>query len=194
MSPEQRQKISEGLRSRGKADEPKRCMGCDTVKERSEFGRRPNGHSRAHCKDCERDRSRDQYRQMTPEQIRERNRATSLMRHHGVTVEQYEELFEKQGGLCAICKQPETSSRRLHLSVDHCHDSLRVRGLLCSNCNSAMGLFNDDPGLLAAAIAYLQGEPTGMYSQPWNGRVTDRMKQPRRPNRTTVHAALPTAE
>ena len=62
----------------------------------------------------------------------------------------YADLFEKQRGLCGICSTP---MRRPIL--DHCHQSMIVRGLLCSNCNVGLGQFKDDVKLLSLAIRYL---------------------------------------
>ena len=80
------------------------------------------------------------------------------LKRYGVTIDQYEELFESQSGLCAICKRPETATRNgklRRLCVDHCHDSQTIRGLLCSDCNRAIGLFKNDLDILANASVYL---------------------------------------
>ena len=60
-------------------------------------------------------------------------------------------LAEQEGG-CAICGEPPKTSA---LHVDHCHDTGRVRGLLCFRCNSALGNFREDPAILTAALDYL---------------------------------------
>lgn len=85
------------------------------------------------------------------------------MRANGVdiTVEQFQALVAAQNGRCALCgKVPP----KLH--VDHCHDTGRVRALLCSTCNTGLGKFGDDPVRLEAAAAYLRGlkkgEPGGL--------------------------------
>lgn len=72
---------------------------------------------------------------------------------YGLTVEQFDELNLKQGGLCLICGQPEPVSAQLH--VDHDHDSGRVRGLLCIHCNTGLGKFKHSPELLDKAKKYL---------------------------------------
>lgn len=74
---------------------------------------------------------------------------------YGITLEEYDALFVIQGGVCALCGEPSDSERRL-LSVDHCHDTGKVRGLLCSSCNMGIGIFNDDIESLEKAIAYLR--------------------------------------
>ncbi len=83
----------------------------------------------------------------------ERTRAAQLRIKYGLTLEQYEQLLEKQEGLCAIC-QRERSTKR-HLAVDHCHTTGKIRGLLCSTCNTALGKFRDSQILLHRAADYL---------------------------------------
>jgi Recombination endonuclease VII len=70
---------------------------------------------------------------------------------YGISWADYEAMFERQGGACAICKRTG-----LTLCVDHCHLTGEVRGLLCIRCNSAIGFCSDDPALLLAAAAYLR--------------------------------------
>lgn len=68
----------------------------------------------------------------------------------GLLWDEYESLKAQQGGRCLICKEEKK------LGVDHDHSTGKVRGLLCSNCNSAIGMLNDNVELLKAAIAYLK--------------------------------------
>lgn len=77
-----------------------------------------------------------------------------LKRAYGMTLEEYEALLRAQEGKCAICG--ETCGTGQHLSVDHCHDTNAVRGLLCRNCNRGLGLFQDRPDLLGRAHEYLK--------------------------------------
>ena len=80
-------------------------------------------------------------------------------RKFGITPEKYAELFKSQNGACAICKQPETATRLgkvKALSVDHCHKTSVIRGLLCSDCNTGIGKLKDDPKVLQSAIQYLE--------------------------------------
>lgn len=83
----------------------------------------------------------------------------SIKSKYGLTKEQYEELLEKQGGICAICRQPETRTTKagvtMLLHVDHCHNSGKIRGLLCHRCNSALGLFMESSEILSSAVNYL---------------------------------------
>ncbi len=79
--------------------------------------------------------------------------AGSLRRKFNLTVQDYEHMLKLQRSVCAICEQPEKTRR---LSVDHCHATGVVRGLLCRRCNVALGQFNDSPELLRAALKYLR--------------------------------------
>lgn len=78
---------------------------------------------------------------------------------YGLSIPEYKRLVEAQGGVCAICRRPETATTKAGtpkpLSVDHDHDTGEVRGLLCSTCNVGIGMFKDDPSLLRLAAAYL---------------------------------------
>lgn len=88
-------------------------------------------------------------------------RGRKLMSKYGITTAQYAALEDAQGGVCAICKGDETrtnwrSSKSDALCVDHDHKTGKVRGLLCDNCNRALGLFRDDPVLLGRAVAFME--------------------------------------
>jgi hypothetical protein len=79
-------------------------------------------------------------------------------RRFGITPKKYAELFSQQNGACAICKKPETATRMgkvKALSVDHCHSTNIVRGLLCSDCNTGIGKLKDDVSIMQSAINYL---------------------------------------
>lgn len=85
----------------------------------------------------------------------------NLRRMYGIGLEDYEALYLKQAGLCAVCKKPETSvhqgtGRVRALAVDHCHSVNKVRGLLCFTCNIGLGSFKDNPQTLLNAVEYLE--------------------------------------
>ena len=87
-------------------------------------------------------------------------REQRLLKTYGIDLARYEEMYESQNGLCAICQQPETFKSRgtvRLLSVDHDHATGLVRGLLCNNCNVGLGNFQEDPRLLRVALAYMEG-------------------------------------
>jgi hypothetical protein len=120
-----------------------------------------------HCRPCRRARKK-RYAQESPTFIaqKKKDRATHYARHrdrirledrikrYGITAEQLETLRRDQDGCCAICSKPISGRDEC---IDHCHDSGIVRGLLCSNCNVALGLLKDDVDLVKSAINYLEG-------------------------------------
>lgn len=71
---------------------------------------------------------------------------------YGLTLKEYDKIFEQQGGVCVICKQPQLHKR---LAVDHNHKTGKVRGLLCFSCNSIVGHLEKNPGLIINFIRYL---------------------------------------
>lgn len=101
-------------------------------------------------------RAYDKYRRVTNKTS---FRKSQLKRDFGISLEQYQDMFAAQGGLCACCGQPETQTykgERKWLAVDHCHASGNLRQLLCAACNQGLGHFRDDPDLLRAAARYLE--------------------------------------
>jgi len=80
-------------------------------------------------------------------------RENDLKKKYGLTIEDYKEMIASQNGVCAICGHPPNSKG---FSVDHKHETGKVRGLLCSKCNIVIGLLGDSPELLKAALEYLQ--------------------------------------
>ena len=86
-------------------------------------------------------------RSRTPEQRREQ----LLRGKYGIEPADYDAILARQGGRCAICGSEP--ARLLH--VDHCHRTGKVRGLLCSPCNTGLGHFKDDPERLNRAVVYL---------------------------------------
>jgi hypothetical protein len=73
-------------------------------------------------------------------------------RRYGITEEQYQQMLADQGNACAICRTPFEG---IKVCVDHCHDTKKVRGLLCDGCNVGLGRFKDSPNLLQRAVDYL---------------------------------------
>jgi len=90
-----------------------------------------------------------EYRQT--ENFKRAFRKWHLKKNYGITPEQYDEMLERQGGGCAICGKPPGETA---LHVDHCHETGRVRGLLCFSCNAGLGQFHHDPELLGRALEY----------------------------------------
>ena len=80
---------------------------------------------------------------------------------YGITIEDFEKLAKEQNYLCAICNKPQVPNKRHNneitpLAVDHCHKTNKIRKLLCSNCNGALGLFKDNVEVMQKAIQYIK--------------------------------------
>lgn len=111
------------------------CARCNTSREPEDFHRnasKPSGFE-ATCKLCALDRK--------------------LIRRYGIDRFEYQVMLASQDGMCAICLKP-AGKRTLH--VDHCHTQGHVRGLLCSNCNRAIGLLGDNPDVMVRAASYVE--------------------------------------
>jgi len=96
------------------------------------------------------------WREANPEKYKECNRNSMLKRKYGITVAQYEKLLVAQNYVCAICKRGETARKETRLSVDHRHGTKKVRGLLCTKCNTAIGLLDESPGIVLELLNYLK--------------------------------------
>lgn len=84
----------------------------------------------------------------------------NLKKKFNMTHEEYEQMFYEQKGLCAVCKNPETSTRAgviKRLAVDHNHITGKIRKLLCVRCNATLGQVNDNIEILQNMIDYLKG-------------------------------------
>lgn len=82
------------------------------------------------------------------------NRESRLIKKYNITEQMYNDMLIKQHNCCMICKADQKSLSK-PLVVDHCHTTGKVRGLLCNNCNLALGLFKDNQSILLEAIQYL---------------------------------------
>ena len=82
-----------------------------------------------------------------------------LKRTYGITLIQYQEMLDAQGGVCKICKLLKIRKSATDLTplfVDHCHTTGKVRGLLCSQCNSGLGMFEENINYFVEAINYIK--------------------------------------
>lgn len=127
----------------------RKCNKCKELKSFSEFHKsnKTLDGVRHWCKICEKAQT-NRWNSQHPEAVRARN----LNYKFKMTTEQYIAKLEQQGGICRICKRSD-----LPMVVDHCHATNIVRGILCKNCNTGIGMFNDSEELLLAAITYLKG-------------------------------------
>ncbi|GAA3860672.1 endonuclease VII domain-containing protein [Streptomyces lacrimifluminis] len=151
-----RRREAVGKSVRERVDAPsghKLCRTCGEIKPHSEWhrdGTASDGLS-TRCKACRATRGREDH----------------LMRKYGLTEAERDELIVSQGGVCCIC----LSAPPAH--VDHCHETGRVRGVLCFSCNAALGQFKDRPDVIRRAATYVEGnawKPTlvapGVYRLP----------------------------
>lgn len=91
-----------------------------------------------------------EWREANPDKVKH----TELMRRLGISLEEYNRMHKEQNGKCKICNKEE-SYEGYSLAVDHCHETGKIRGLLCSSCNKALGMFKDSITNLQKAINYL---------------------------------------
>ncbi len=125
----------------------------------------------SYCKKCTRENTKNwiaankerqklndkKYRSAHKKEHKENNRKLLLMSNYGLTVESYNGMLAKQNFMCAICKRTDSGNKNhSSLLVDHCHETGKIRGLLCNPCNQAIGLFKDNPQTMMVAIEYIQ--------------------------------------
>lgn len=83
-------------------------------------------------------------------------RKAQRIKKYSLSFEEYESILSAHEGKCAICGYTDRSNKKFFPMIDHDHDSLKVRGILCSNCNMAIGKMKDNPALLRKAAEYLE--------------------------------------
>lgn len=117
------------------------------------------------CKDCSRERhkkwradNRERHNELCRNWHRAdpiRSRTHELKKKFGITHDDYLKMLKDQGGKCLICGN-ESAGDRAHFSVDHNHNTGKIRGLLCTKCNRGLGCFNDSLVLMRKAVRYLE--------------------------------------
>ncbi len=153
------------------------CADCGDSKPLSEFGKDKynNDGLNYDCKECKNRKARARDK-ANPEQTKARNargakkraawykttagietsRRAHLKKMFNITLETYNEMLEIQEGVCAICSKPEMNNVNKVLTVDHNHETGKIRGLLCGLCNMGIGALRDDEQLLKNSIKYLR--------------------------------------
>ncbi len=142
----------------------KTCNTCNTVKEINCFYKdksKKDGHG-YQCKPCRIDyvvKRRQEnpeiykkWKSNNPDKVRNSNYKYNF----SITLDDYNLMFKEQEGKCKICSSKEAKGNSKHLKVDHCHETGKVRGLLCNSCNLGLGKFKDDIKSLEKAISYLK--------------------------------------
>ena len=129
----------------------KQCRSCGVQQPVKNFNTHSNKKPRATCKTCERSRH--------------------YKRSYGISIEDYERMYTEQGGVCKICHLPPNHNSNL-LCIDHCHETGKVRALLCDLCNRGLGYFKDDTRLLDRASEYLRAYEGGLQNLPASSVVS----------------------
>lgn len=128
----------------------KKCKVCEIEKSISDFYK-----NRKDCKDCKNAAARKKWVENTEasDRYKKRNRERAKERRYGITQDQFYQMLIDQKNKCAICESEFKNSKDTH--IDHCHNSSKVRGILCNRCNIALGQFEDNIELMQNAIKYL---------------------------------------
>lgn len=100
-----------------------------------------------HCVECEK-KAKNTHRKITKNEW-----ATNLKRNYGITLQEYLNILSRQNNKCVIC---ESDFSTIKACVDHCHDTKKIRGILCHNCNVAIGHLKHNPELLRKAAIYCE--------------------------------------
>ena len=125
----------------------KRCPDCGRYKPLDQFPRNKRMHDgrHAYCKPCHNARGHE-----SKQRLYGGSRHYHLKHRYGIGASEVEDLIRRQGNVCPICDRPAPEH------VDHDHETGRVRGVLCFNCNGGLGQFADDTQRLARAQLYLE--------------------------------------
>lgn len=141
------------------------CSSCNVEKHVTEYyvDLKNSDNLSTYCKDCTKNKSTDWY-SVNKERSYQTNRKNHLMKTYGITLEQYDELLEKQNQCCAVCLKHEKEFK-MKLAVDHNHKTGEIRGLLCTNCNHRLIGRHTDAERLRRMAAYID-QGTGWYVPP----------------------------
>lgn len=125
----------------------KKCSSCNIEKDVSEFTVRLRSSDglRNRCKECD-NQAKKIYVKKNPNQ----RFLARLRQKYGLNPNEYQEMLEKQDYKCKICNKVKK------LVIDHCHESGKIRSLLCPQCNTGIGMFFESEQFLLNAIDYLR--------------------------------------
>jgi len=135
------------------------CTSCAEQKDIIQFGKYKTNAGKSHyrriCNSCRRSNSQKRYKEnpAVRKRMKHTAKAWRAKKTYGISLERYEELVNHKDSVCKICNKNQSNST---LNLDHCHITGRIRGVLCWDCNTALGKFKDDINLLTQAIKYLQ--------------------------------------
>jgi hypothetical protein len=125
----------------------KQCGICSIIKPITEFAKAKTNKDKLKnfCKSCNKIKMKAWHA---------KNPSHHLIRNYGITVDEKIKMMSQQNSCCAICNSHLKDTTEAH--VDHCHNSKAIRGILCGDCNRAIGLFKDSTELLKQAANYLK--------------------------------------
>jgi hypothetical protein len=144
------------------------CSKCKIDKKVLEFNKSMLNIRSPYCRECSRaavkahhskEESKQKHRDWYNRHYRDRARNGNYQKAYGISLDDYNRILLDQNNVCAICKKTQIKSARNHdnyLAVDHCHETGKVRGLLCNKCNQGLGLFDESIELFSTAMKYLQ--------------------------------------
>jgi hypothetical protein len=127
------------------------CRECRTEKQRAYYASLPPETAEERKKKNE---YLAKWRLKNADKVKEQSRVKHLRRKFNLSPEQYDIMSKAQKNVCAICQ--EKCETEMNLAVDHCHTTGKIRGLLCKNCNTAIGLFKEDIDNMLRAIEYIK--------------------------------------
>lgn len=151
---ERRAYLAEYFESRKADQSPRACRCCGAMKSVDQFSML-KANPGIYCLECWSEKTRaynNKHRENDPVYCKERDRRAWLWKKYGMTRDDYFNLLDSQAGCCAICGEFVADT----MDVDHCHETGKVRGLLCGPCNSGIGHMRDSIPILEAAIEYLK--------------------------------------
>lgn len=105
-------------------------------------------------KDTQRE-AQKRWKEKYPEKYKQKLRRSLLRRKYGMTLQSFDEMVNAQNGACAICMNPFKPNDNKSTHVDHCHRTGKVRGILCSGCNTGIGQFKENAEALRRAADYV---------------------------------------
>lgn len=137
------------------------CSKCKINKQFNEFYKYKEAYH-SYCKVCHKQystsRSNNWYKTSKGKVTNSKNQKNNkyyLKALYGMNLDEYNQLFILQNGRCDICGVHQDNLKK-SLSVDHCHKTNKIRGLLCNTCNTGLGYFKDSEENLSQAIQYLK--------------------------------------
>jgi hypothetical protein len=147
----------------------KKCCTCKKIKQANKFHKdtsRKDGYA-PRCAKCD-NINHKEYRKNNPEKIKvqrkkfsgkykHKYKAYQIMYEYNMSIDEYQDMFKKQNSTCAICFTQIKPDKGLRSAcIDHDHETGKVRELLCFHCNTGLGMFKDNIGLLENSVKYLK--------------------------------------